>query len=133
MQPDTITLAVDLANTASTTNKVFTRHEEQINRTTYRGPGHTLQTRNILQLYRTQPTRSGNYLGSAKTALKLTQDISVANADGSGEVVSPLIVEVNFSVPVGATSAELVALRQHIVAILDRDDLMAPFNETLDI
>lgn len=133
MQPNQITLAVDLANDANPTNQVFDRSEEQVNRSTYRGPGHTLQSRNNLQFYRTAPKRSGNYLGSSKVAMKFTQDVSVPNADGSGEIVSPLIAEVSFSLPVGTTSAEALAIRQHLVTILDRDDLAGPLCDVLEI
>lgn len=133
MQPNTITLAVDVTNTSTPVDQEYSRTEEQLNRSTYRGPGNTLQSRNILQFYRTPPKRSGNYLGSAKVALKFTQDVSVPNADGSGNVVSPLIAEVAMSIPVGTSTAEMLAIRQHLVTILDRDDLVGPLNEYLEI
>lgn len=133
MQPNTITLAVDVANNSTLVNQEYSRHDEQTNRSTYNGPTHTLVSRDTLQFYRTYPVRSGNFLGSAKSALKFTKDVSVPNADGSGEIVLPLIAEVSFSLPVGTTAAEALALRQAIVAILDRDDLMVPLNETLSI
>lgn len=133
MQPNDITLAVDLANSGSTTNQVYTRTEEQVNRSTYRGPDHLLHSRNILQFYRTYPTRNGNFLGAAKVSVKFTKDISVPNADGSGEVVVPLIVEASFSIPVGATNEECTALRQHLVVVLDNDTIMDALNDHLDI
>jgi hypothetical protein len=133
MQPNTITLAVDVANNATPVNQEYVRNEETINRSTYRGPGGTLQSRNIMQFYRTAPKRSGDYLGSAKVTVKFTVDVSVPNASGSGEVVSPQIGEINLSIPVGTTAVEMLALRQHLIAVLDRDDLMGPLSEYLDI
>jgi hypothetical protein len=133
MQSNSITLAVDLANSGSTTNKVYSRFEEQVNKTTYNGPGHTLSERVTMQFYRTLPKRAGNFLGSAKTAVKFTFDKKVDNADGTGELVAPLIVECSFSVPVGVSPADTVILRQTLLAILDRDDVMAALNDTQEI
>lgn len=123
MQDNSITLAVDTANTGTTTDKVFTRHREDSNRTTYVGPGHVLDSRNMLQFYRTDPNRNGDFRGVARTAIKFTLDIDVDNADGSGQITAPLIVEANFSVPVGATAAQTLEARQHLIALLDDDSI----------
>lgn len=131
MQPNSITLAVDTANNGTLSNKEFTRFESLTNRSTYIGPGHTLQSRNCIQLYRTLPKRAGNFLGSAKTSLKLTVDVEVPNADGTGTIVAPMIVEVSYSIPVGIVPAVIVEGRQTVVAISDRDDIMTPFNGLL--
>lgn len=125
MQPNTLTLAVDLLNTDSTTNELFTRHEEQINRSTYVGPGHSVASVNMLQLYRTLPKRSGDYLGSAKVSLKLTQTRTVQSASGL-DIPAQDISEVSFSVPVGVTAAQMLATRQRWIAILDDDAIMTP-------
>lgn len=127
MQPNTITLSVDLANSATATDQVFSRHEEQINRSTYIGPLHSLVARHVIQLYRTFAKRAGVFLGSTKTSVKYTKDVTVLQFDGS-ETKAPLIVEINFSVPVGAANADVLAARQHAVAMLDRDDIMTPLN-----
>lgn len=127
MQPNTITLAVDLTNSGSTTNVVYTRHEEQVNRTTYGGPAHTFTTTETMQFYRTLPTRSGTFLGAAKTSVKFTKSITVPNSEGA-DTVYPLIGEISFSVPVGGTAAEVKELRQTILAALDRDDIMDALN-----
>lgn len=124
MLPNTITLAVDTANTGTTTDQVYVRFEEQINKSTYRGPGASVSSRNQLAFLRTLAKRSGDFLGSNKPTVKYTRDVSVPNASGSGNVVAPLIVEVSMSLPVGCTDADVLAARQHIVAILDRDDIV---------
>lgn len=131
MQADQITLAVDVANNASLVNKVFNRIEDPVGRSIYFGvtDAHTPALRNTLNFYRTYPKRSGLFLGSTKTAVKFTRDVAVPNAEGSGNIVTPIIIEVTFSVPVGTPTATLLALRQHVVAIVDRDDICGKLNE----
>jgi len=132
MQPNSITLAVDLLNNASPTNEVFARHEELINRTTYRGPNHSVASPNTLQFYRTLPKRSGDYLGSAKVSIKLTQARAVESASGL-TVQAPDIAECSFSIPVGVTAAQMKAVRQRLIAILDQDSVMDTLMEVQEI
>lgn len=132
MQPNTITLSVDLLNNGTPTDEVFTRQEELVNRSTYRGPNHSLQARNMCQLYRTLPKRAGNFLGTAKLSLKFTHDITVVGADGNN-LSAPAIGEVVFSLPVGMSDADKKALRQRIIAALDLDSVMDPFMNYQDI
>lgn len=97
-----------------------TRSESLVGRTTYQISGtHSLIARDIVQFYRTYPKRAGNSRGNAKCAIKLTTDVSVPNADGSGDIVLPLIGEVTFSLPVGVTPAQTLALRQRITSLLN--------------
>lgn len=130
MQPNELTLAVDLENTAVLTNKTYTRFEEYLNRAMYIGAGHSLSARNTLSFYRTMPRISGNFRGTAKTAVKFSRDVSVLGVDGS-TVVAPQILEVSFSNPVGVTPAQSLEFRQNGVALLDRDDIMAALNDLL--
>lgn len=125
MQPNTITLSVDHSNNGTPSNEEFQRHEEQINRTTYRGPDHSVASPNTLQLYRTLPKRSGSYLGSAKVSFKFTEAATVKNAEGL-DIQAPRIAEVSFSVPVGDTAINELALRQRLIALLDSDPVMTP-------
>jgi hypothetical protein len=132
MQPNTITLAVDTANSGSTTNRVYTRFEELVNRTTYKGPAHTFSAADTLQFYRTLPVRSGAFLGAAKTSVKFTKAVTVQ--DGAGQdVIYPLIGEVSFSVPVGTPDTVTKELRQTILALLDSDTVMGPLNDSGEI
>lgn len=132
MQPNTITLPVDLLNTGVNTNQVFTRFEEYQNRSVYIGVDHTLTSRNTLSLYRTMPKVSGNFKGTAKSAVKFSLDVSVPGVDTTS-IVAPLIVEVSFSVPVGAASAVTLIARQKALALLDQDSIMAALNDLLMI
>lgn len=132
MQANTLTLSVDLANNSSATDQVFTRFEEGVNRSLYTGPDHTLITRNTLTLLRTPPKRTGVYYGNAKTGAKFTKDITVTQADGT-ETVAPIIMELSASIPVGASAADVLAVRQHMVTILDRDDIAGSLQTQLSI
>lgn len=124
MQANTITLSVDAANTGTPANQVYSRYEEYPNRSSYIGDDHLPEVRNTMGIYRTFPTRTGNFKGASKSAVKFTQDVVVPGVDSTTEITSPIIVEVSFSVPVGAASADLKELRQRVIAALDQDALM---------
>jgi len=110
------------------------RHEETTTRSTYvDDASHSVDSRDIMQLYRTAAKRNGESRGTSKSAVKLTSDVSVPNASGSGDIVLPLIAEVSFSVPVGVTAAQTLELRQQLVALLDDDAVMAALNDVLEI
>lgn len=134
MQPNVITLAVDEQNDGvGPVDHVFTRFEEYLNRALYVGANHSLAARDTLGLYRTAPKVSGNFRGVAKTAVKFSKDITVLGVDGVANIVAPIIIEVSFSVPVGALSADVLIMRQRQVALLDQDTIMGPLNELLMI
>lgn len=132
MQDNTITLAVDVANNATLVDKAFVRYLEEPSKTTYRGPGDTLVERNQMVFFRTPPKRTGNYLGSAKSGVKFTRDVTVAQADGN-DTKAPLIVEVSFSLPVGTTAAVSKEMRQTALAILDREDVIGKLVDNLEV
>jgi len=123
MLPDTITLAIDEANTDSTTDHDLARAIESANKSTYWDEDHTVAARNEMSVFRTFPKTSGNFYGSLKTSVKFTKDIAVDGVDGSTLKV-PLIGEASFSMPVGTTEEEATLLRQSLIAMLDRDDVM---------
>lgn len=132
MQPDVITLSVDEQNDGvGLVNHVFTRYEEYQNRAVYIGANHTLATKDTLSLYRTFPKASGNFRGVGKTAAKFSQDVLVDGVDGVSQLTAPIIVDVSFSIPVGATPAQILIARQRALALLDLDAVMSPLNEQL--
>lgn len=132
MQTDTITLSVDEENDGvGPVNHVFTRFEEYLNRSTYIGANHSIASKDTLGLYRTFPKASGNFRGVAKTAFKFSKDVSVTGADGVSQLAAPIIVDVSFSIPVGATHAQILIARQRALALLDLDAIMTPLNEQL--
>lgn len=128
MLADQLTLSVDAANNASPANQVYTRYDEYQNRSVYIGADHAPDARNMIGFYRTFPTKSGNFKGVCKTSCKLTQDVSVAGVDSNTTLTSPIILDLSFSVPVGATTADLVEVRQRLLALIDNDSLMNSLN-----
>lgn len=118
MLDNEITLPVDVLNNGTTVNKLYVRAEEYLNRTVYTGPAHNLVSRDTLGVYRTPVKKSGPDLGTAKSAIKLTEDITVLNAVGEN-VSKPAIVNVDASLPVGITPAKALELRQRTIACLD--------------
>lgn len=128
MQDNTLTLSVDAANDGNPANQVYSRYEEYQNRSVYVGATHVPDSRDMIAFYRTFPTKSGNFKGTSKSSVKLTEDISVTGADGVSSITAPLILEASFSVPVGATAAQIIELRQRLLAMLDNDTLMNSLN-----
>lgn len=134
MQPNVITLPVDEQNDGvGLVNHVYTRYEEYQNRAVYIMTDHVMSARDTLALYRTFPKSSGNFKGTAKSQFKFTQDILVDGVDGVSQLTSPIIVDVSFSLPVGATPAQILIARQRALAMLDLDAVVAPLNEQLMI
>lgn len=113
-----ITLPVDILNNGTTTDKVYTRYAEFTDRSVYNGPGHTLTNRDTLGFYRTQPKPNNVDYGVAKSAIKLTEDVEVMNRAGAN-VKKPLIGDILFSIPVGATAAQTLEFRQKLLAVID--------------
>jgi hypothetical protein len=131
MLANQITLSVDAANDGNAANQTYDRYEEFQNRSVYIGTDHLPEARNMFAVYRTFPTKSGNFKGVSKSAVKFTQDVEVAGVDSSTTLTAPIIVELSFSVPVGAASADLTELRQRVLAALDDDTLMDALNVQL--
>lgn len=130
MQENTLTLSVDAANNATPSNEVYERFLEEPNKSTYVGALHTEDDRDMLQLYRTAPKRSGESRGMKRSSVKATVDVSVPNASGSGNIVLPLIAELSVSVPVGTTDAEVIHVLQRIIAFADDTSGESLFTKT---
>lgn len=134
MQPNIITLAVDDDNDGGTTAAneiILSRFEEYQNRSVYIAGDHTLASRNMLGLYRTMPKQSGNFRGVAKSAIKFTQDYQVAGVDATTTNIAPGLIDIGFSLPVGMTPTQTLALRMRAVALLLRDDICQPLTDQL--
>lgn len=130
MQPNEISLAVDEDNSGSgTTNHIYTRFEEFLNRAVYISSSHALDAKDTLSFYRTLPKPSGNFRGVAKTALKFSQDILVTGVDGTSQLTAPIIIEVSCSLPVGASASQALIARQRAVTLLDTDAIMVALME----
>lgn len=134
MQDNVITLAVDELNDANTIDHVFTRFDDSLaNRIIYNDDDHLFEARDTLGLYRTFPKPNANFKGVLKTTAKFTKDITVDGVDGVSSLTAPIILEINFSVPVGATNAQILIERQKALALLDLDIVMVDLNSKLEI
>lgn len=128
MQPDQLTLSVDVANDGNLVTETYTRYEEFQNRSKYIGSGHTPGSRNEFGIYRSFPTKTGNFKGVGKTSVKFTEDKSVPGVDSSTTISAPVILEVSFSVPVGISANDMKHYRQRCIALLDSDAFMDALN-----
>lgn len=132
MLDGTITLPVDVANNGTIVNRVYTRFDEYPLRSIYQGPGHTLINRDLLGFYRSPVNANNKDNGVAKSAAKITQDISVPGKDAATTVVKPMIADVSFSIPVGASAASTLEFRQRLIAVIDHA-IAARLVDTLEI
>jgi len=133
MLDNTITLQVDVLHDAVLVPHPFTRFEQFLNRTVYVGPGSSDAYRNQMTLLRSTPTESGNFRGVKKTSLKFTKDVGVIGVDATTLNVAPIIGAVNFSIPVGASAAEVLIVREHLIAALNDQDLSVRLLEKREI
>jgi hypothetical protein len=133
MQANVITLQVDELNDGNDVAHPYTRFEEFANRSVYIGASHELVAQDKLTLYRTFQKISGNFRGTAKSALKFSKDYAVDGVDAIASLTSPLIIEVSFSVPVGITVADQLIGRQKAIALLDDDAVMVPLMNQLEV
>lgn len=131
MQPNEIIIQVDPLNDTTIVPETFSRFEEYLNRSKYVTENHSLNARDELTLYRTFPKQAGNFRGVGKSAAKFAYDIIVPGVDSTTSLSSSIIVEVSFSIPVGADPADVLWMRQRSLALLDLDTVMSPLNERL--
>lgn len=127
MQPDEITLSVDLLNTGILTDIDYRRVEEYLNRSSYISEEHEPGKRDTLAFYRTPYKSTSTFKGTRKTSVKFTVDEDVLAPDGT-TTSAPAIIEVNFSIPVGVTAAQILVYRQRLIALLDSDTIMDDLN-----
>jgi len=111
----------------------FTRITQSLNRTDYTRSYHTDAARKTLQFYRSPAKRNGESLGIAKSAMKQTIDVSVPNASGSGNIVLPYIIEVNFARPVGVSAADSLLIRRRFIAELSAEAFITRLVDALEI
>jgi len=133
MQPQTITLAVDLLNTGVTTDVIYTREEEYLNRSVYHAADHTPLMRNMMTIYRTPSKASGNFPGVQKSSRKFTRDYLIAGVDRETTIVGTVIHESSSSVPLGISVADTLVMRQTDIAFGDQDAISAPLMDKLSI
>jgi hypothetical protein len=119
MLADQITLPVDELNDDTLVNYVFSRFSDTLNNSTYIGAEHASDARDTLKFYRTFSKANGNFRGVKKSAFKFSWDQQVTGVDGVSVITAPLISDVAFSIPEGTTDANVLIMRQRIIALLD--------------
>lgn len=134
MQPNEITVAVDVLNNGSATNRIYQRFDDSTpNKALYVTGTHSVMSRDSLALFRTFPKPSGNFAGVSRSTVKFSKDVIVPGVDSTTTQTSQIIVEVNFSIPVGVNAATTKEFRQLAIGFLDLDSVMAPLNDSLMI
>lgn len=128
MQPNDITLVVDTANNGTTTDVTLKKSDYFQNRSVYSGPLHSSLNRDTLNFYRAVAKQNGNFRGVDKSSVKFSKDYTVPGVDSTSTLVSPVIIEVNFSIPVGVSAATIKEMRQRVIALLDNDLIMDDLN-----
>jgi len=131
MQDNQLVLQVDPLNDATIVPETYERGETYTHRTVYQGENHSSASRDTVTLYRSYPSKNGNFNGVDKTSVKFSQDQGVLGVDGVSTLSAPFIIEVNFSIPVGVSAAEVLKARQRTIAILDDDAIMDKLNTQL--
>lgn len=120
MQPNTIAYTFDHDNDGGTTAAVsvtLTRHAEELNKSTYRTGSHSTEVPDTVNFYRTAAKRSGEFLGAQKVSVKRTKTFEVETASG-GATKAPVVGELSFSIPVGVTNAEKLAILMEWIGFL---------------
>lgn len=128
----TITLSVDAANDGNPVNYVYTSNSGVggTDKTVFIHSAHTLAARRELAFLRRLPTRAGNFKGMAKSTVKFTRAVTVPGVDGV-DIDSFAIMEINFTFPVGSSTAFQKEVRQEGVALMDADAIIEPVNYNL--
>lgn len=123
MLSNNVVITLDNGGTPSTVT--FDRVQDfNNNRSVYMAASHTPLMRHTLGFTTTTPKRSGKFLGAMKAAVKVTKDLSVADASGL-PYVTPGIGNVEFSLPVGCLGSDIDMLLDHMEAILKQEDTRA--------
>lgn len=95
--------------------KTYTGDAYGSNAVGYIGASKTVSAKDDFVLRRTAPTPVANFSGVAKASAKMTRTLTLTNAltpTGDG------IVEIKFSIPVGAASADVDALLNDVGSYL---------------
>lgn len=118
MQPNEITLVhKDVADDTTDVSSTFTLFDNSAaNMSTYIGPDHKIDQRQLLSFYRNVPKSNGNYPGVAKTRTKITQDVTVNDCLGNS-IIMPRIIEVIYSFPVNVLENDQKTARRMNAAL----------------
>lgn len=124
-QPATIELTVDYDGEGSGTaaTEEWSNFDRLSNRSVYHSDAHTPILRDTLTIYRTLPKPTPTFYGVQKSAVKLSMDVTVAIPNGE-TTRSPIIFELSASIPVGASSADVLKQEERIKGLIYNRDFM---------
>jgi hypothetical protein len=136
MQDNSITLSVDEDNDGATTADADYEYRN-LNRHLFRSDyihtsDHAVDSRDTLNFYATPAKPTASFKGVQRSSFKFSKDIIVLGPDGVSNVTAPVIVECKFSIPVGATNAQILIERQKALSLLDSDAIMDNLNELME-
>lgn len=123
MLDNIITLPVDVLNNGTPVDHAYTRHTSVAGRSVYVAASHVIGWKDMLSFYATENKPSGNFKGVLKVATKFVWDRVVLGVDGTN-IVAPIIVHNQASIPVGVTAADMLVARQRNIALQDMDSIM---------
>jgi hypothetical protein len=87
--------------------KVYSLDSSGVNNVGYRGPAHSVSSKDILRLLRVEPKVVTTSSGVGRTSAKLTRTLVLT---GAKEPVRDGAIEVGGSIPVGAAQADVYAM-----------------------
>lgn len=122
-----LTINTDPNNDDTIVAKIFSRARVLMNglKTLYHmDNSHSTARPDTLSFETSEPKPNGQFLGVTRPKVVRRRTIDVESIDPGTEISQPLIGKVEFSIPVGATDAELLELRQDLIAVLDDDATM---------
>jgi hypothetical protein len=87
----------------------------------HKGPAHTFEVKDYLDLKRTAPKPSADFAGVARAGVKFVRTVTLADSSKADA-----IIEVNVSLPVGMAEADIDSLRDDtgdLLLLTAADDL----------
>jgi len=121
-----LTFNVDVLHDTNLVAKVFeyARSLRDGMKSLFFGPDNTTSEPDTLSFEVTDPKQNGNFRGVTRPKIVRTRTAVVDGVDETTQLVQPLIGKLEFSIPVGTLPADILLLRQEIVAILNDDTVM---------
>jgi hypothetical protein len=118
-----IIIAVDAANDGNPVNETYSILDPGQGKSVWTLDGTSLEDKVTLSLFATPPKRSGNFQGVIRSGGKFTLGVSVpAVNDETNKSVS--IMNIEFSIPLGTSEADVIHLCQRGVGFLANAVLM---------
>ncbi len=102
---------------------VYNLYRTENNRASYIGPSHSDLEKQQILVTSGSPKQTSDSYGNRRSTLNCVQTVTVANPAGDN-VRKDMKLEINASVPVGATFAEFQELMAHVENIAGNDTLM---------